>query len=163
MNEIEEFRDIPGYEGVYEVSNLGRVRRNGKILKPIKDKDGYLRVNLCKNGIRRTSSLIHRLVALAFLHNPDNKPQINHKDEDKTNNAVDNLEWCDAKYNMNYGTRNEKISKPVLQYDLLGNFIREWPSMIKVEEELGIDQGNISHCCIGNRKSAGGFIWKFKN
>ena len=169
MIEIEEFRDIPGYEGMYEVSNLGRVRRDGKILKPLKD-SGYLQVHLSKNGIAK-KVLIHRLVALAFLPNPQNLPCINHKDEDKTNNYVNNLEWCTYEYNSNYGTRNEragekiseKKSKPVLQYDKTGNFIREWPSMIKVEEELGINQSNISQCCLGNRNSAGGFIWKYKN
>lgn len=157
MIEIEEFRDIPGYEGLYEVSNLGRVRRNGKILKPSKNKKGYLQVSLCKNGTKKNAR-IHRLVAQSFISNPQNLPQINHKDEDKTNNAVENLEWCDSKYNNNYS-----LSKPVLQYDLLGNFIREWPSMIKVEEELGIYNSSISQCCLGNLKSAGGFIWKYKN
>lgn len=157
MIEIEEFRDIPGYEGLYEVSNLGRVRRNGKILKPSKNKKGYFQVSLCKNGTKKNAR-IHRLVAQSFISNPQNLPQINHKDEDKTNNAVENLEWCDSKYNNNYS-----LSKPVLQYDLLGNFIREWPSMIKVEEELGIYNSSISQCCLGNLKSAGGFIWKYKN
>ena len=161
---IEEWRDVPGYEGLYEVSNLGRVRniKTGRILRPLKHAGGYLQVALYKNGTVRTS-LINRLVALAFLPNPQNLPQINHKDEDKTNNTVDNLEWCDSKYNANYGTRNEKVSKPVLQYDLLGNFIREWPSIMKVERELGIYQGSISMCCLDYRKSAGGFVWRFKN
>ena len=158
MIEIEEFRDIPGYEGLYEVSNLGRVRRNGKILKPY-DNDGYLRVDLFKNGIVR-KFLIHRLVAQAFIPNPKNLPQINHKDEDKTNNTVENLEWCDNKYNINYS-----LAKPVLQFDLNGNFIKEWPSAKKVEEELGIHQQNISSCCLGRYglKTTGGFIWKYKN
>lgn len=168
MIEIEEFRDIPDYEGVYEVSNLGRVKNveTGRILKPFKTTTGYLKVDLCKNGIRR-SATIHRLVAYAFLPNPQNLPCVNHKDEDKTNNAVDNLEWCDHQYNNNYGTRNERISesqyKPVLQFDKNGNFIREWPGVIKVEEETGMNHSHISGCCLGKRKSAGGFIWKFKN
>ena len=164
MIEIEEFRDIPGYEGMYEVSNLGRVKNveTGRILKPGKDRYGYLQLVLSKNGIMKTIK-VHRLVAQAFLPNPNNYPQVNHRDEDKTNNTIDNLEWCDAKYNINYGTRTERVCKPVLQYDLLGNFIREWPSIRKVEEKLGINNGNISMCCIGNRKSAGGYIWRFKN
>ena len=159
MIEIEEFRDIPGYEGVYEVSNLGRVRRNGRILKPTNDRGGYLFVNLCKNGTRKTVK-IHRLVAYAFLPNPQNLPQINHIDEDKTNNAVDNLEWCDSKYNVNYSQ-----AKPVLQYDLQGNFIREWPGVRKAEEETGINSGHISSCCSGRygSKTAGGYLWKYKN
>lgn len=165
---IEEWREVPGYEGLYEVSDLGRVRRNGKILKPYKDTWGYLSVSLSKNGIRRVVS-VHRLVAYAFIPNPNNYPQINHRDENKTNNAVENLEWCTCEYNQNYGTRNERISeknsKPVLQFDLQGNFIREWPSGLKVEEETGIDSGSISKCCQGRYgfKTAGSFIWKFKN
>ena len=168
MIEIEEFRDIPGYEGLYEVSNLGRVRslETERILKPSKNTCGYLFVSLYKNGIKKAVR-IHRLVALAFIPNPDNLPCINHKDEDKTNNTVDNLEWCDDKYNANYGTRNERIAektrKPVLQYDLLGNFIREWPSITKVEEETGIWQTHISKCCLGLRHTAGGYLWKYKN
>ena len=158
MIEIEEFRDIPGYEGMYEVSNLGRIRRNGKILKPSKSNWGYLKLVLFKNGTRKTV-LVHRLVAYAFIPNPQNLPQINHKDEDKTNNSVDNLEWCDNKYNANYSH-----SKPVLQYDKTGNFIREWPSARKVEEETGIYNSNISQCCLGKRyKTVGGFVWKYKN
>lgn len=168
MIEIEEFRDIPGYEGMYEVSNLGRVRRNGKILKPSKNRTdgGYLQVVLYKNGTSKTFT-IHRLVAYAFIPNPQNLPQINHKDEDKTNNAVDNLEWCDHKYNINYGTRNKKaaisLSKPILQYDKTGNFIREWPGVRKAEEETGIYNSDISRCCSGKLKTAGGYLWKFKN
>lgn len=159
---IEKWREVPGYEGLYEVSDLGRIRRNGKLLKPDNHNTrGYLQVALSKNGtVRRV--YIHRLVASAFINNPNNYPQINHRDEDKTNNAVSNLEWCDSKYNINYGTRNEKVSKPVLQYDRLGNFIREWPSASKVEEEIGIIQQNISSCCLGHRNSAGGFVWRYK-
>lgn len=163
---IEEWRDVIGYEGLYEVSDWGRVRRNGKILKPFKDRYGYFQVSLYKNGIMRAFT-IHRLVAYAFINNPNNYPEINHKDEDKTNNCVDNLEWC---YNTNYGTRNaraaerisEKLSKPVLQFDRDGNFIREWTSAKKVNEETGIDHSHISKCCLGKRKSAGGYVWRFK-
>ena len=161
MIEIEEFRDIPGYEGMYEVSNLGRVKNveTGRILKPGKDSRGYLQAGLYKNGIVR-KFLIHRLVAQSFIQNPNNYPEINHRDEDKTNNAVSNLEWCTRDYNNNYS-----LAKPVLQYDLLGNLIKEWPSASKVEEELGIWQTSISACCVGRTgyNSAGGYTWKFKN
>ena len=161
----EEWKEIKDYEN-YEISNLGRVRRNGKILKPRKNAGGYFQVNLYKNGIVK-QSYIHRLVAYAFLPNPQNLPQINHKDENKSNNTVDNLEWCDCKYNNNYGTRKERAAenhcRPVLQFDREGNFIREWPSMIKVEEELGIYNQNISWCCLGKLKSAGGYLWQYKN
>lgn len=163
---IEVWSDVLGYEGLYEVSDQGRVRRNGKILKPRKNLGGYLLVSLSKNGIVKTAK-IHRLVASAFIPNPQNLPEVNHKDENKTNNCLDNLEWCTCEYNQNYGTRNERISekmsRPVLQYDLLGNFIKEWPSAAKVEEELGIDHSHISRCCSGSRHTAGGFVWRYKN
>lgn len=166
MIEKEEFRDIPGYEGVYEVSNLGRVRRNGKILKPGKNRYGYLYLNLSKNGTRRNAT-IHRLVAQSFIPNPQNLPEINHKDEDKTNNTVDNLEWCTREYNSNYGSRNKKISigklKPVLQFDREGNFIAEYESGVEAERITGIHSSDISQCCSERYKTAGSFIWKYKN
>lgn len=162
---IEVWSDVLGYEGLYEVSNFGRVRRNGKILKPAMMRNGYLRVDLYKNGIAKHSAL-HRLVALAFLPNPDNLPYINHKDEDKTNNSIDNLEWCTPLYNSNYGKSRQKISeskyKPVLQYDLNGKFIKEYPSIQKAAEELSISATHISHVCKGSRNKTGGYIWKYK-
>lgn len=105
---MEEWKNVIGYEGLYEVSNKGNVRnvRRNKLLR-LQKNQGYIRVGLSKNGIK-TWLRVHRLVAQAFLPNPDNLPQINHKDEDKTNNSVDNLEWCTAKYNNTYGTRIEK-------------------------------------------------------
>lgn len=124
MKEI--WKPIGGYEGLYEVSSFGRVRsvdrmiyhsgfekkifRHGKILKPGISKYGYYRVRLSK-GDKGTVVSIHRLVGLAFLNNPNNYSQINHKDENKKNNCVNNLEWCDAKYNVNYGTRNQRLSE----------------------------------------------------
>lgn len=126
---IEEWRSIEGYEGLYEVSNTGQVRsldryvktcyeayklHKGKILSPAKDKNGYLKVHLCYNG-KHNIIRVHRLVAQAFLPNPDNLPEVNHKDEDKTNNNVDNLEWCDRKYNNNYGTKIERQKKTNIQ------------------------------------------------
>lgn len=159
MIEIEEFRDIPGYEGLYEVSNLGRVRRDGKILKLTKNAKGYFYLNLCKNGIVR-KFLVHRLVALAFLPNPQNLPMINLKDEDKTNNAVSNLEWCTVQYNNSYSQ-----SKPVLQFDKSGNFINEYPSVIEASRITRINRHDISQCCRGvyHHKTAGGYLWKYKN
>ena len=148
MIEIEEFREVVGFEGLYEVSNLGRVRRNGRILKPWKNRKGYLHVDLYKNGIRR-KALIHRLVAQTFLPNPQNLPMINHKDEDKTNNSIDNLEWCDAKYNINYGTRTERVCKPVLQYDFSGKFIKEFSSVSDAAEEIGVSLGTLSGALTG--------------
>ena len=114
---MEEWKDIEGYEGLYQVSNKGRIkslnyRRTGKegMLKGKPDKNGYLIVFLYKKGEKPKPFLIHRLVAIMFLHNPNNYLEVNHIDEDKTNNNVENLEWCTRKYNMNYGTRNERAS-----------------------------------------------------
>ena len=108
---IEEWRPIVGFEGLYEVSNTGQVRNcRGKLLRPGLNHNGYLKCVLCKKGKTKTI-YIHRLVAQAFLLNPDNLPQVNHKDEDKTNNSVDNLEWCGAKYNVNYGCAQDKRVK----------------------------------------------------
>ena len=166
LNEI--WKPIKGYEGLYEVSNLGRVKsiRFGKerILKPGTDKRGYLHVVLSKNNKQKTHK-VHRLVMEAFIPNTDNLPCVNHKDEDKTNNVDTNLEWCDAKYNQNYGTRieriAEKLSKTVLQYDLEGNFIREWKSSAECGRN-GFNQGAVAACCRGERQQAYGYKWVYK-
>lgn len=104
---MEEWKDITGYEGLYQVSNLGRVRRSGKILKGGYNNKGYHTINLCKNGISK-SFFVHRLVAIAFIPNPNNFPIVNHKDENPKNNCVDNLEWCTKSYNATYGTAKER-------------------------------------------------------
>ena len=166
---------IKGYEGIYEVSDQGRVRsmKFGKerILKLGSDKDGYLQVGLWKNGENKMCK-VHRLVAQTFTPNPQNLPEVNHKDENKTNNSVQNLEWCDRKYNNNYGTHiqrmaekmtNGKLSKPVLQYTKSGKFVKEWKSATDVKRNLGFAQQYISSCCTGKLKSAYGYIWKFKD
>lgn len=112
----EVWRDIKGYEGLYQVSNLGQVKRLGndrqmreKTLKERKGKSGYLQVLLCKNG-KYKAKYVHRLVALAFIPNPNNHKEINHIDENKANNNFKNLEWCNHKYNCNYGTRNLRLT-----------------------------------------------------
>ena len=154
-------KDIKGYEGLYAITPEGEVwsYKNEKFLKPYTNKGGYLCVNLCKDG-KVKNYYVHRLAAEAYLPNPENLPQINHKDENKANNCLQNLEWCDAKYNINYGTHNDKIKKPILQYDLDGNLIREWECAADVGKEV---KSNICHCLKGSRKSAYGFIWKYKN
>ena len=158
-------KDVVGYEGLYAVTSCGKVwsYRNECFLKPKYTRNGYLIVALCKDGQKKWYR-IHRLVAEAYLPNPENLPQVNHKDENKTNNCLQNLEWCDAKYNNNYGTHNERVSNslkiPILQYTLEGEFVREWPSTIDVGREV---RGHICNCLKGRKKSAYGFIWKYKN
>lgn len=180
----EYWKPVVGYEGLYMVSNWGRVKsldrwvksRNGsvrfykgRILKPITGSNGYLFVNLCKDGKVKVFT-VHRLVAEAFLPNPHNYPCVNHKDENKQNNNVSNLEWCTAQYNNTYGTRNEraaekttngKLSKTVLQYTLDGELIREWPSTMECERN-GYQNTGISQCCLGKQKTHKGFIWRYK-
>ena len=148
---VEEWRPVKGYEGLYEVSNLGRVRsldryypdmitlpngaigpyvRKGKIMKPFVLPTGY--VHICLRNLKGKSKLLHRLVAEAFVPNPNNLPEVNHKDEDKTNNMASNLEWCDSKYNSNYGTGIERSSakrcKPIEQLTLDGKHVAFYKS-----------------------------------
>jgi hypothetical protein len=170
INIMEEiWKNIEGYENLYQVSNIGRVKSLGngssnnskeRFLKSTKNTCGYLFVILYKEG-KGKSHKVHRLVAQAFLPNHNNLPQVNHKDEDKTNNRVENLEWCDAKYNNNYGSRTEKRRKPILQFTKNNEFVRRWDSIIEVEKELGFKHSNISKCCKGKNKSVGGFIWGY--
>ena len=154
-------KDIVGYEGLYAITSCGKVwsYRSKIFLKPQTDKDGYLIVGLHKEGQNKTC-FIHRLVAEAYIPNPDNLPQVNHKDEVKTNNCLQNLEWCDPKYNTNYGTRIKKIKKPILQYTLNGEFVREWPSAADVGRKV---RANICYCLRGRTKTAYNFVWKYKN
>lgn len=168
----EVWSPVKGYEGLYAVSSMGRVKnlRTGKILKPSKTKNGYLKVNLWKNG-KCKQTRVHRLVAEAFLGNPGNKPCVNHLDEVKTSNHYSNLEFCTHKENNNYGTHNErvaetltngKLAKKVYQYALNGEFIKEWSSTHEVERQLGYANQLISRCCLDKRPTAYGFKWSYK-
>lgn len=154
---------IKDYEN-YEVKPNGEVinTKKGIVLNPSKFKNGYLCVSLYKNRKKKTFH-VHRLVAEAFIPNPDNLPCVNHKDENKANNSVENLEWCTNKYNNSYGTRNERIgkvkSKTVLQLRMDGSLVRVWSSTAEVERQLGYSPGNISQCCRGKRHSAYGYKW----
>lgn len=164
--EIEEWRDIEGFDG-YQISNYGRVKslnynktKQEKILKPQKSTKGYLTVGLNKNG-KQVRKQIHRLVAEAFLENPNNLPQVNHKDEDKSSNIVSNLEWCDSKYNNNYGTRTERCSRRVDQIDMVsGEVIRQWASTQECGRN-GYDYSAVAHCARGELKQYKGYIWKY--
>lgn len=155
-------KDIKNYEGLYAITSCGKVwsYRRKKFLAPRDDKDGYQRVNLCKDGQQKTF-FIHRLVAEAYIPNPDNKPQINHKDEVKTNNYLNNLEWATSKENVNYGTRNERSAKsrsiPVYCVEL----DKVFSSMKEGAQALGLQPGNISACCAGRAKTTGGYHWRY--
>lgn len=177
MQEI--WKDVEGYEKLYQVSNLGRVKSLGnggsknskfsseRILKLKSNKvTGYLYVRLSKDGKQKHYS-IHRLVALAFLPNPNNFPQINHKDEDKKNNTLQNLEWCSAEYNNNYGTHNKRMVVSLTNYPSKSKKVlcietnKVYPSTRQIERELGFANGNISAACNGKRKSAYGYTWRY--
>ena len=183
MDEI--WKDIEGYEGLYQVSNVGRVKslprlnlcvdktyiRKGKVLKGLSDKNGYLYVLLSKGGVQR-KFLIHRLVAKHFIQNPQNFPQVNHKNEIVDDNRLENLEWCDCAYNIRYGTgikRRAKLqtnrhgAKEVLQFTLDGKFIREFPSTMEIVRVYGFRQSHINECCLGKAKSSYGYVWKYKD
>jgi hypothetical protein len=177
----EIWKDIKGYEGIYQVSNLGRVKSLNyhrecyeKVLNQSTNKHGYLLAALCKNSNAKFFS-VHRLVAQAFIPNPFNLPQINHKDENKKNNSIDNLEWCTAKYNNNYGTRKErmfqkinfrqraeKLMIKVYQYDFEGILIKEWKSASDAGRN-GFNLQCVLSCCNNERsKIHKGYIWSHK-
>jgi len=186
MVEKEIWKDISGYEGIYQVSNYGRVKRIGKYRNQFKEwksnkilmpghKNGYLICNLSKNN-KTVCKMLHRLVAEAFIPNLDNKPTVNHIDGNRSNNEVSNLEWATYTENnlhMLYvlndyqkGDRRNQRGKPVMQYDLQGNFIKEYPSYREAQRQTGIN--SIDVVCRGARQkgrkqaTAGGFIWKYK-
>lgn len=171
---IETWKDIIGYEGLYKVSDWGRIKslynykRNGTdILKP-KIKRGYYQIGLRKNGKRKWFA-VHRLVAQAFIANTNNYPCVNHKDENKLNNCVDNLEWCTVGYNNTYNNRIsrvvEKTSIAVMQYSREGEFIKEYTSISEAARENKIYPGTISGCCRHKKGfyTRGGYIWKYKS
>ena len=164
MSKKEFWCEIPNTNGFYEASVLGRIRRkNDKtLLRQRKRKDGYMLVNIICNGVNKTE-YVHRLIALTFIPNKEGFPCVNHIDENKQNNSVDNLEWCTAKKNNNHSTRGARISKSlckkVCQYDMQGNIVRVWDSVKDATEQLGIR--NISQACRGLRNKAGGYMWRY--
>lgn len=173
---MEEWKDIKGYEGLYQVSNDGRVKslpktwtcgrygtvrhNDEKIMKLCNNGEGYLRVNLSKNGKTKWYS-VHRLVGEAFIPNPYNLSEINHKNECTTDNSIENLEWCDRLYNMNYGTRITKISKPVEAFDDNGNVVYSFESMREARRN-GFADANVLACIKGILEKAYKLKWRYK-
>ena len=180
MNEI--WKSIKGYEGLYEISNLGNVRSQERIvprgnhyirieeriLKPGKDKDGYLQVMLSKNGIQKIKK-VHRLVAEYFIENNNSLPMVNHKNEIKDDNRVENLEWCDVVYNNNYGTARErsnftqsvKYGKSVIKKDLNGNVLNKYPSLRYAGRKNNTTATQIRRVCQGKQRTCMGYVWEF--
>lgn len=166
--EGEIWKEIDGYDGFYEISNFGRCKthraKEARLLKPVKCTNGYLEYQLSKNG-KRKCHLVHRLVAQAFIPNPENKKEVNHIDECITNNIVSNLEWVTPKENCNYGTRNirvaEKISIKVVQLSLDGELIKVWNSLSEAERNLGADRSSIIRVCKGKQKTCIGYRWLY--
>lgn len=178
MEEI--WKDIENYEGLYQVSNLGRIKsfprrysRNKApiIMKQRIDHKGYLQLSLCKNG-KEQNKKVHRLVAQGFIPNPNNLPQINHIDGVKTNNNVSNLEWCDNSYNQLHANRmglnkhrlervKEVCNKPVAQLTLNDDLLNKYISLREASEKTGCNYKSMSACASGKTKSSGGYKWKY--
>lgn len=157
-------KDIKDYEGLYAVTEEGQVwsYRSNKFLSPKVRADKRIEVNLYKNG-QSKMFFVHRLVALAYIPNPEELPQINHKDENPQNNNINNLEWCDCKYNNNYGTHNERMgkahSKAVYCIELDTTFY----GTREAERQTGTNHVCICNCCKGKQKTAGGYHWRYAN
>lgn len=191
---MEEFwRDIPGYNGRYQASNLGNIRSvdkvvdksngtsefyKGKLLKTFVSTGGYLYVTIAKEPNKFCPKRVHRLIAQTFIPNPLRLPQVNHKNENKIDNRVENLEWCTGEYNANYGHRNEKcsfsrrnnprLSKEVNQYDFNGNYLRSFPSAAEAARFLNLNANTaacrIGQCCRHLHKHGNfgyGYLWEF--
>lgn len=192
MDFKEKWKPIENYEYSYEVSNKGRIRSkervdrighpwHPRIIKPYAQKSGYLNVSLSDGQGNSKKFLVHRLVAKAFVNNPNDLKVVNHIDENVQNNDYLNLEWCTTKYNLNYGNRGKRASetiknnpdtikrlkkmaeqqrKKVIQFTKSGEFVKEWPSTYSTKQG-GFKPGGVSSCCLGKTKTHHNFIWKF--
>lgn len=168
----EVWKDIEGYDGIYKVSNLGKVistnqDNTGKLLTGRRTGKGYLSVALFKKSVRK-NQLVHRLVAQTFIPNPENKPQVNHIDEDKTNNRVDNLEWVSAKENANHGSRNSRIHQNKAVHYNRKQIIcitngEKYNSLTEACESLGVTKTLVSRVLTGERKSTKGYVFQYLN
>ena len=162
---IEKWKDIPNFNGLYQVSNNGNIKRakDEYIFKKNKNSRGYRIITLTKDK-KEYSLSVHRLVAEAFIPNPNNLPQINHKDGNKLNNKIENLEWCTQSENMKHAYKNKleiKSGKKVVQFDLDMKIIKIWDKIIEAEKEYKIAHGKITMVCKNKRKTAGGYIWRY--
>lgn len=188
MIEQEIWKDIKDYEGLYQISSFGRYRScdryiiynnnrwggtskvflYGKIMKHSKNNSGYCTICLHKDNKPKTF-LLHRVVAQAFIPNPNNLPEVNHKDENKENNNVDNLQWCTRVFNNNYGKLNKDgrrksrkhRMKKVAQYTIDGKLIATYDGLRVAKEQTGINNLGIARCCEGILKTSGGYVWKY--
>lgn len=177
MEEI--WKDIIDFEGLYQISNYGRVKsltnksnHNKEIIMKQKiNNKGYMQLTLCKNS-KQITKRVHRLVAEAFIPNPNNLPQVNHIDENKLNNNVNNLEWCNNSYNQLHANRlglnkrrlervKEVCNKPVIQYSLNGRKITKYKSLREASDKTGCSYKSMSLCALGKVKTCGGYIWKY--
>lgn len=179
MREI--WKDIPEFEDSYQVSNFGGFRSKdryakvcgggmrlvrGRVLKPQRCVNGYMEIS-CNREQQRRVFLLHRIVARLFVTNPNNYPEVNHKDEDIANCRADNLEWCTSKYNANYGTRTQRClennpqKRAVNQYTKDGEFIRRWGMIEEAARHVGVDGSAITRVCRGRQRTSKGFVWRY--